>query len=147
MFFNGDVVITDPCYVFKNEHWSAICKEELPDGSLLLRPFLKKNFICKPTIYGDWSCTVWDKEDKEKEYGEFTADAGMVGVMLLDDILQYDKAFKVKPDFNEWIKEHPFCVTVLKDFYGDIEYKVTEDDKYAYLESNGNINFITSQQI
>lgn len=147
MYFNGDVVITDPCYVFKDEHWSGICKEELPDGSLSLRPFLKKNFICQPTIYGDWRCTVFDKDDSDNVYGEFTADAGMVAVMLLDDILRYDEAYKIKPDFKEWIKDHSWCVAVLKDFCGDIEYKISENGKYAYLEGTGTINFITAHEI
>ena len=147
MYFNGDVVITDPCYVFASDHWSGICKEELPDGSLSLRPFLKKNFICQPTVWGDWSCTVFDKNNREKEYGEFTADAGMVAVMLLDDILRYDKAYKIKPDFKEWIENHRRCATVLKDFCGDIEYKVSEDGEHVYLEGTGTINFITAQEV
>ena len=46
-----------------------------------------KNYICRDTLYGDWSCTTYNSDTHEK-LGEFCADSGMVGVYLLDEVLK-----------------------------------------------------------
>lgn len=170
MKFKGTIIITDPCYIIKDDDWSSSNYGEN------LQKFGFTNYITKPTIYGDWSCTVYktnknseevityiqdlfnriDESTKdsfevpeelsnefnefEKEFetlGEFCADAGLVGVYLLDEVLNYNK------DFNKWIKDHPWCVTVIPDFDGEIEYKSGENT--SYLVGKGNINFLTLQ--
>lgn len=134
-------------------------------------------YISKPTIYGDWSCTTWstpridvknqveelnklysklykteegseenkfyeDEIVKEtstlKDIGRFCADTGMVAVFLLDEVLEYN------PDFEEWIKEHSWCVTTIPDFDGDVQYYIDDNDD-AHIVGVGNINFFTTQ--
>lgn len=70
--------------------------------------------------------------------GQFCADAGMVCVVYLDEVL------KVNPEFKEWAKTHSWCVTIIEDFDGDITYEVDENTE-AHIVGIGNINFYTSQ--
>lgn len=95
----GDVVITDPCYT--TDEWCDDFLYELP--------------LCRDTIYGDWSCTTFDKKTKEI-IGEFCADAGMVCVDTLDNIL------KRKPQFLEEYGE--WCRTIIKNFKGKVRFKI-----------------------
>lgn len=71
--------------------------------------------------------------------GEFCADAGLVGVFLLDEILAYN------PNWKVWIDEHPWCATIIEDFDGEVEYYIDEVDKEAHIVGTGNINFYTVQ--
>ena len=114
-----------------------------------------KNYICRDTIYGDWSCTTYNSDTNEV-LGRFCADAGMVGVFLLDEVLKYN------PDFNYHI-ERPWTTTLIKDFDGEIDFEIVhtegvyeddtefhskgekwEDDSVSVV-GKGNINFKTEQ--
>ena len=75
---------------------------------------------------------------EENTLGEFCADAGMVCVVYLDEVL------KVNPEFEEWAKTHSWCVTIIENFDGDITYEVDENTE-AHIVGKGNINFYTSQ--
>ena len=124
------------------------------------------NYISESTIYGDWSCTTYqtEKEPKEllesilrvlndKEYeddelpildegkaiGGFCADAGLVGVFLLDEILAYN------PEWKSWIEEHSWCATIIEDFEGEVEYYIDKVDGEAHIVGTGSINFYTAQ--
>ncbi len=102
-----------------------------------------KNYICRDTLYGDWSCTTYTS-DNHKVLGRFCADAGMVGVFLLDEVLKYN------PDFDYHI-ERPWTTTLIKDFDGEIDFEIvhTKDDEYeddsVSVVGKGNINFETHQ--
>lgn len=74
-----------------------------------------------------------------KKIGNFCADAGMVGVFLLDEVLKYN------PDFNYHIKRE-WTTTLIKDFDGDINYYV-DSDREAHIIGVGSINFFTTQAI
>lgn len=197
MYFKGTIVITDPCYIIKEnpikcpneEDYST--QEELAYKAALDKYFEESrkyddwdkcnygenmgvlgihNYISEPTIYGDWGCTTYriEKEPKEflesilrvlndnlenKEYGddelpilnegkaigEFCADAGLVGVFLLDEILTYN------PDWKSWIEEHSWCATIIEDFEGEVEYYIDKVNKEAHIVGTGNINFYTAQ--
>lgn len=169
MKFKGSIVITDPCYVLKrNDYTNGYC---MPEGFT--------NYICRDTIYGDWSCMTyrgtpdtdlpaqWNElyfnmfrayntpgtsdEDKKKQafklskqawlaencYGEFCADAGEVCVVYLDEAIKYN------PEFETFIKEHPWCVTVIEDFDGEVEEDV--EDESLMLIGTGNKPFFTIQ--
>lgn len=171
MKFKGSIVITDPCYVLKrNDYTNGYC---MPEGFT--------NYICRDTIYGDWSCMTyrgtpdtdllaqWNElyfnmfrayntpgtsdEDKKKLYeafklskqawlaencyGEFCADAGEVCVVYLDEAIKYN------PEFETFIKEHPWCVTVIEDFDGEVEEDV--EDESLMLIGTGNKPFFTIQ--
>lgn len=76
----------------------------------------------------------------EGEYiGSFCADAGLVGVFLLDEILAYN------PGWKSWINEHHWCATTIEDFEGKVEYYIDKVDKEAHIVGTGNINFYTVQ--
>lgn len=105
------------------------------------------SFLSSNTYYGDWSCTTYESKT-QKELGEFCADAGMVCVVLLDEVLKYN------PDFNYHI-EKPWTTTLIKDFKGEISLEIKEipyeyegknySDKGLSILGTGNINFFTSQ--
>ncbi len=126
------------------------------------------NYISKSTIYGDWSCSTYQTKEEPKEFmesilrilndnlengedsedwipyegeyiGEFCADAGLVGVFLLDEILAYN------PEWKSWIEEHPWCATIIEDFEGEVEYYIDKVDEEAHIVGTGNINFYTAQ--
>lgn len=112
-----------------------------------------KNYICRDTLYGDWSCTTYNSDTNEK-IGNFCADDGMVGVFLLDEVLKYN------PDFDYHV-ERPWTTTLIKDFDGEIDFEIIhtegvyeddtefhskgerwEDDSVSVV-GKGNINFKT----
>lgn len=105
--FTGDIIITDPCYIRLygdgDEDWSEL-------------GFTK--YMERDTIYGDWDCTTFDRNTKEK-LGEFCADSGMVGVFLLDEVLKYN------PGVLDTLPE--YCRTIIRDFDGDVQFKVSEE--------------------
>lgn len=81
----------------------------------------------------------YEKQFKDKyTLGSFCADAGMVCVVYLDEIL------KVNPHFKEWADKHSWCVTIIENFDGDVEYEVDEEGE-AHIVGKGNLNFYTSQ--
>lgn len=129
MKFKGDIIITDPCYVCKDEDWK---KCGYGDNMEVLGI---KNYICRGTIYGDWSCTTYNSKTNE-EIGQFCADAGLVAVFLLDEVLKYD------PDFN-YHTEKPWTTTLIKDFDGEVDFEVVDDE--VRVVGKGNIDFVGMQ--
>ena len=120
-YFSGDIIITDPLYVVKDDTNQDDWKKCEYGYSMEKLGF--KNFMMRNTIYGDWSCTTFDSDTKE-EIGSFCADTGEVGVFLLDEVLKYN------PDFNYHI-EKTWTTTLIKDFEGTIQFTVTEEP-YEY---------------
>lgn len=122
--FDGDIIITDPCYIMRAKHhgttpiteddWAA-CNygENMEDLGM-------KNFMTRDTIYGDWGCTVYNTDTKES-IGEFCADAGLVSVFLLDEVLRYN------PDFN-YHKERAWTTTLIHDFKGTVQFVVEREE-------------------
>lgn len=211
MYFKGTIVITDPCYIIKenpikypNEKDFGLpasisskpfkdysTPEELAYKAALDKYFEESrkyddwdkcnygknmralgihNYISESTIYGDWGCTTYQTEEEPKEFlesilrvlndnlknkeyeydelpipyegkaiGGFCADAGLVGVFLLDEILAYN------PDWKSWIEEHSWCATIIRDFEGEVEYYIDKVNKEAHIVGTGNINFYTAQ--
>lgn len=161
MRFDGDIIITDPGYICKDDDWDKCSYGDHMEALGL------KTFISRDTIYGDWSCTTFEGDfdtakegDDLKVLGEFCADGGMVAVFLLDEVLAYN------PYFDYHINRS-WTTTLIKDFHGDVSFKVvhhegiyTEEDVKgcSYLKAGekweddsvhvvgkGNINFFTSQ--
>ena len=122
--FSGDIIITDPCYLMNKksdrDDWGfCSCGYEL--NKLEFTKYLQRD-----TIIGDWSCTVFDIEDNSKIYGHFCADSGEVCVVLAEE------AFNYNPDFEkEYLKDRDWCATIIKDFEGDIYFRIDED-KFMY---------------
>jgi hypothetical protein len=121
--FDGDIIITDPCYVAKDEDsdWDKCCCGENLDKIGIT------HFMTRDTLYGDWGCTVYNSDTKQK-IGEFCADAGMVSVMLLDDVLKYN------PDFN-YHTERTWTTTLIQDFHGKVQF-VVERTEGVYDEDS-----------
>lgn len=156
MKFKGDIIITDPCYIIPNTPEYDRDWEKCSYGEDM-EALGFTNCITSDTYYGDWSCTVYEMifeklEDPKviydigEEIGEFCADAGKVGVFLLDEVLKYN------PDFDYHI-EKPWTTTLIKDFDGYVDFEFTEeyDENIDDLLSNlivvgkGNINFVGYQ--
>jgi len=70
--------------------------------------------------------------------GRFCADAGLVAVFLLDEVLKYN------PKFDYHITR-PHTTTLIKDFDGDIEITHRGDDNEVSVIGEGNISFYTTQ--
>lgn len=98
----SDIIITDPCYIRKQ---------------------LKGISSSRNTIYGDWSCSVYEcakgKLPKEgtKPFGSFGADSGLVCV---EDIRNCPK----KSEILDWVRFHDWCATIIPNFKGTVEYKI-----------------------
>ena len=153
MKFKGDIIITDPCYISSLgpiELWDEENFDIFKGGGLDKYGFSK--YIWESTYVGDWSCETLELkegtndisnddlkgEHVEGSIGNFCADAGMVGVFLLDEVLKFN------PNFNYHITK-PHTTTLIKDFDGDIEFSVVDNVEYSWgqLRGKGNINFIT----
>lgn len=162
MKFKGDIIITDPCYIIKDDSddWSKCGWGEN------MRVLGLTTYISESTLYGDWSCSTWSTPRKDveaqleelntlgrarwelmKQYGEDSvqakiyddkiADAGMVAVFLLDEVLKYN------PDFDYHINRE-WTTTLIKDFDGEINYYVDNEDD-THIIGVGNVNFFTTQ--
>lgn len=111
--FNGTIVITDPCY---------LCESGAVDAQI------ERSGLVSSTYYGDWGCTLFRAGEEVGEVrrgaerlGRFTADAGMVCVVTLD------VAKAVRPDFEEWLKDRPWCATVVRDFDGEVRLMTRQE--------------------
>jgi hypothetical protein len=132
MHFKGNIIITDPCYIIDEENtddWDD-CEYGCNMEELGIT-----NYICRDTLYGDWSCTVFDTVNENK-IGNFSADAGMVAVFLLDEVLKYN------PHFN-YHTEKPNTTTLIKNFDGDVTFELNGDN--VHVVGKGNINFKSTQ--
>lgn len=97
---DGDIVITDPCYIdeFINPSHS------------------------RSTLYGDWGCSVWSfdpsvenmPKEGEKPFGEFCADSARVCVTVLGSY--------ARKKIENWLKGREWCATIIDGFKGKVEY-------------------------
>lgn len=96
--------------------------------------------MTRDTIYGDWSCTVYNTGTKEI-LGNFCADAGLVSVFLLDEVLKYN------PNFN-YHKEREWTTTLIPDFKGIIQFvvKYNRNDYGVHVVGHG-INKKTGEPV
>lgn len=109
------------------------------------------------TLYGDWGCTTYNSDTKEI-IGQFCADAGLVGVFYLDEVLKYN------PEYNDYLRTDgenglPWPVTVIRDFHGEVMLATRQEhknrkypdkipngwDDECRVVGTGNINFISTQ--
>lgn len=120
--FDGDIIITDPCYFIKDEDWYKYGYGEN------LNKLGFTQYMTRNNMYGDWSCTVYDQNTRDK-IGTFCADAGLVGVYLLDEVMAYN------PDYKD-VKENHWSVTCVRDFKGIVEFKVVHEEGIYETESS-----------
>ena len=197
MEFDGDLLITDPCYFMKERdestapNWDDFMSHDYEHAgkSKLIDEAYKADAaryrqardewdeanprdwdICdcgysmeklgfvhsmnRSTLYGDWGCTTYNSDTKEP-IGHFTADAGQVGVFLLEELRNYNPEYA---DELETIEKNGklYCTTIIRDFKGTIQFIVEEevpDREYGvHVVGKGinkktgvPLNFITSQ--
>ena len=151
--FDGDIVITDPCYLDNTmqgpcdeNFWPKMCNHmgtgiERDPGCFASFGFTPS--LIGNTIYGDWSCTAFNK-DTGKVLGEFCADSGSFCVVQLKDVKRFN------PGFAEWTLTHSWCVTVIPDFHGEVRaVRILEKGETrpssVRIEGEGNINFVAYQ--
>lgn len=171
MKFKGNILITDPCYITKDEDWRST--EELEDYYDLLSDN-NVDSLSDSTGGGDGSWKVYKtdgdpmecvkkiqdiydksrKNDDEtiskiEEYldnftvlGAFCADAGMSCVCDLKQLYEYN------PEAKDFVEKHPWCCTVLENFDGEIvEEFVNIPGSCGYEQlvfvGKGNYNFFT----
>lgn len=148
MKFNGTIIITDPCYIcnhdFDNKHerewfseWDRMLGDDLKGNRqhMFSRGF--SQYIWEDTLYGDWSCTVFDSKTKmplNVPYKHFCADAGLVGVFYEKEVLKYNPKFKVDG----------YMAAAIPDFKGDVHYDINKHGE-ARIIAIGSHNFYTSQ--
>lgn len=95
------------------------------------------NYMTEDTRYGDWSCHTFNSDTKEP-IGQFCADAGMVSVFLLEEVLAYN------PDFD-YHMNRPHTTTLIKDFDGEVKILYFDKIDEVRVIGKGNINFETHQ--
>lgn len=143
MEFDGDIIITDPCYL------DADMKDppEYFDFDNLENYGIKG--IESETLCGDWSCTTYINSNGVESTGEFCADAGMVCVCDLESVLKFN------PDFD-YHKTRTWTTTWIKNFHGTVQIQVEENKEdswpkyFVYIVGKGfdkqtgqNISFYT----
>ena len=109
VMFDGDIIITDPCYV---------TRENSRDDYYDFKSVGVEHSMVRDTIYGDWSCTTFNADTGEV-LGEFCADAGMVSVLSLDEILRYNPKF-------DYHTTKPWTTTLIRDFKGSVRFVIKE---------------------
>jgi hypothetical protein len=155
--FDGDIIITDPCYIdYKEQGIRKLW--DLNSVHLATGQGLKKhgftNYLWSNTLYGDWSCHTFllhdsaintfsqdiTEKDTNGTIGRFCADAGLVAVFLLDEVLKFN------PNFDYHLNK-PWTTTLIKNFIGDIEIHTinVKDELEKVIRGTGNVNFITRQ--
>ena len=145
-YFNGDIIITDPCYIIPDDSrddWQRCSYGE----DMFALGF--KHYLCETTFIGDWYCEVfkgsgsrlWFPQTPEKKIGDFSADACKVGVFYLRDILRYN------PAFDAHINQ-PWCACWIKNFQGTVKIVTKLDpdgDESMHLIGVGNKSFFTRE--
>lgn len=116
MEFDGDIIITDPCYLRRRDI------NNFDDFDLGKQGI---HGISSQTFYGDWSCHTFDminadENGNPKILGEFCADGGMVCVADLNSVLKYNAAF-------DYYIEKPWTTTLIKNFKGTVTIKIDQE--------------------
>ena len=124
-FENEDIIITDPCYIMRAEHHNTTPLTEDDwvtcnyGFNMEVLGFETDKYLTHDTIYGDWSCVVIDEYNEE--LGKFCADAGLVSVFRLKDILKYNPDY----DYKKAIKYN--SATLIKNFTGTVKIEIIDE--------------------
>ena len=136
--FHGDILITDPCYVIKDDDWEGVICGNIPVIDAL------PSAMMRDTLYGDWSCTTLNTLTK-KPIGEFCADAGMVAVFALAEVRRYNPDF----DYNQYVNNG--AATLIKDYDGTCQFVVKHTtgkyEDFSVRVVGKGMNFVTNEPI
>lgn len=129
--FNGDIIITDPCYIMRAKHHGTV---PLTDDDwdtcncgYAMELLGIDHYMTRETLYGDWGCTTYDTDSGEA-IGKFCADAGLVSVLLLEDVLKYN------PDYHDYKDPKDMSVTWIRDFEGTVQF-IVEHKEGVYKDT------------
>jgi len=128
--FEGDIVITDPCYFIKDEIWSALCSDGWFDNSKNT-PFTDAGtlyyngatILYSSTACGDGSFDVVETDGIKSS--SFGVDAGMMAIITCEDL--------------EKISDSDFSIDALLCAY--------VEDFQGTAEADGKGNFIGSLEV
>lgn len=175
MKFKGNIVLTDPLYIIKDDNpndW------ELCEKGNNMEALGITNYITEQTFIGDAFVDVTsvknldpnvvvselyqiesvlgmfsnDEKNKEAEckyaeliknlncIGSFSVDSGYFGVFLLEEIKKYN------PEFEALISKCKYCAEVIRDFDGEINFRVFDNSlvNMNHIVGDGNIKFFTN---
>lgn len=138
-YYDGDIIITDPCYLFDHSEAGRSLWRQSRYGENLPAIGIASG-IGRNTIYGDWSCSVVEiiKRRPVRLLGEFCADSGQVAVMLLSD------ALKLRPDFDYHVTK-PWTCCLIKGFKGSVQIKYVRKTQEVRVLGVGNKRFYSTQ--
>jgi hypothetical protein len=138
MKFNGDIIVTDPCYLLDCD---AAEEESGKDWVV----YIGKNCmsIISETGVGDISGGVFKKmpDGTEQKIGDFCVDAGLFGVFDLNSIKSM-KHHKLEVLDKDW------CCTKIEGFVGEVTFEVdrqTENFKTYKFVGKGNFDWEARQ--
>jgi len=144
-FNNETLIITDPCYVIKDCDYYKWLDDDVSTNHETVSSGVSTidgmTFEWSDTIYGDWSCTTYNDKD-QSILGRFCADAGLVAIFKAKEIIKYN------PEFFEEFFLKDWCVTIIRNFIGDVEIEevsTPDGDSEIQVIGKGSINFHTSQ--
>jgi len=149
-YFEGDIIVTDPCYFIQEDLWDKICNEWFkPEnkkndlfnrGILLFEDGIK--VLYSSTAFGDGTYHVNNLSGKSVHKNETGVDSGMIAVINVSDVQKLNPGFNIDDKFYPRINGFRGLVTSdgKGNFVGDIEVytndEIEEDDLYNYNEEN-----------
>lgn len=156
MKFNGNLIITDPVFIFKepSDDWwikTEYCRRMeilgLQDSYMLCEPgysYLDSLIVythskdprieLKNIIDSD---TISLPEDSEVA-SDFSTDSGIIGVFSVQDIKD-----NYNPDIDKIIENNPGKIGTIPGFQGDIEFLDSSKTNSIHVLGVGNFNFYT----
>lgn len=111
--FDGDIIITDPCYLARDDEYEKLLKNHHFNSVVSFND--DKSLMFRDTLYGDWSCSTYDGD--KHNIGSFCADAGLVGVTTVE------AAKRLGYDYEDVISKE-WVATVITNFHGKIWFEV-----------------------
>jgi hypothetical protein len=149
-FDNKDLLITDPCYLIKdNGDWMKFINSRTNLSRKYDSTIVGMVGECTDTGYGDWICHLYctKKENVEEHLkkvmkkqvipredhslGTFSADAGMVCIVNLTDSSQ-----KIKDAAQELLKKSPWCAVLIENYSGEVNL-IKGQDSYTHIVGDG----------
>lgn len=139
MRFIGNIYITDPSYIAKNEDWMDSFdpmdeKIDCPEYT---------DFLMKFTGIGDGIWEVYDCGShslseiqsiiNKGDYSQYNVIGGFCVDSASACVVYQQEADKYNPSFMATFKDKPHCRALIKNFDGEIE---------AYYDSDGELHFI-----
>lgn len=164
--FEGDIIVTDPCYFIPDNLWQKIIDEFwfpkgegtglAEAGTIYVEPGIK--ILYSSTAYGDGQYAVQNRKGESVHNNSTGVDAGMIAIISVEDVKRLNPEFEVD---NKWYPRiNGFYGTVSADgkgnFIGDIEIDTEGKESYEdydedeeYLEESlleNNNQFFASEK-